>query len=327
MEESTIAHLTAAIDRGQTFAWYALVGTAGSSLGLMTGGWVTTALIDRNEWTPIEAYRLVFFGYATIGVAKLLLTFVLSSKCEPDKPAPDPAGPSETDPLLSNGGAAPKKSKRKSLLALLPTLSPQSRIVLINLSLLFAFDNFASGLAPLSWVTYYFRTRFALSGGTVGTLFFITSMISAVSILFAAALARRIGNVKTMVFTHLPSSICLGLIGIPSQLWMVMTLVVIRSCTQSMDSGPRSAFLAAIVLPNERTVTMGIINIVKTFSQSLGPLVTGALYERKLYWVAFLAAGTLKVTYDLGMLAMFASYRTREDQEADEESERQSVQN
>lgn len=80
-----------------------------------------------------------------------------------------------------------------------------------------------------------------------------------------------------------------------------------------MDTAPRSAFLAAVVLPNERTAVMGTINVVKTSSQSLGPLVTGVLATRNLFWVAFMVAGALKATYDLGMLAIFMGYKTREE--------------
>ena len=80
-----------------------------------------------------------------------------------------------------------------------------------------------------------------------------------------------------------------------------------------MDVAPRSAFLAAVVLPNERTVVMGTVNVVKTTSQSLGPLVTGVLATKNLFWVAFLAAGSLKACYDLGMLAIFVGHKTREE--------------
>ncbi len=93
-----------------------------------------------------------------------------------------------------------------------------------------------------------------------------------------------------------------------------------------MDVAPRSAFLAAVVLPNERTAVMGAINVVKTSAQSLGPLITGVLAQQNLFWAAFVAAGTLKATYDLGMLAVFAGHKTHEErdeeQRAAEENER-----
>jgi hypothetical protein len=123
---------------------------------------------------------------------------------------------------------------------------------------------------------------------------------------------------QTMVFTHLPSAVALALIPIPSSLSFAMSFLILRSCTQSMDVAPRSAFLAAAVHPNERTAVMGIINMVKTSSQSLGPLITGLLAGVDMFWVAFVMAGSLKATYDLGMLAVFAGHRTQEERLADQ---------
>ena len=80
-----------------------------------------------------------------------------------------------------------------------------------------------------------------------------------------------------------------------------------------MDQAPRQAFLAAAVLPGERTAVMGIVNVVKTLSQSLGPLITGALAGRGKFWIAFVVAGALKLGYDLLMLGLFLGYRTQEE--------------
>ena len=125
---------------------------------------------------------------------------------------------------------------------------------------------------------------------------------------------------QTMVFTHLPSAIALSLIPVPSSLTGAIVFLVLRSCTQSMDVAPRSAFLADIILPNERTAVMGAINVVKTCSQSIGPSITGVLADNGLFWVAFVMAGSLKATYDLGMLAVFLGHEKREEEEAQVEA-------
>lgn len=117
-----------------------------------------------------------------------------------------------------------------------------------------------------------------------------------------------------MVYTHLPSAVCLAFIAIPNSLAWATILLVGRACTQSMDVAPRSAFMAAAVLPGERTAIMGAINVVKTSAQSLGPFITGVLAGKGLFWVAFVAAGILKAFYDVGMLVMFAQGETRKDQ-------------
>ena len=109
-----------------------------------------------------------------------------------------------------------------------------------------------------------------------------------------------------MVFTHLPSAICLALIPIPSSLPLATTFLVLRACTQSMDVAPRSAFLAAALPADKRTAIMGSINVVKTCSQTLGPLITGVLSDRGVFGASFTVAGILKASYDIGMLVSFA---------------------
>lgn len=124
-----------------------------------------------------------------------------------------------------------------------------------------------------------------------------------------------------MVFTHLPSQIFRALLGVPSDLHLALVFLVLNSSTQSMDSGPRSAFLATIVLPGERTAVMGTVNVVKTTAQSLGPILTGVLVERNLFWVSFVASGSLKIAYDIGLLAFF-----KEKEREKERAERQRIQ-
>jgi MFS family permease len=116
-----------------------------------------------------------------------------------------------------------------------------------------------------------------------------------------------------MVFTHLPSAVALALIPIPDNVHFAILFLILRSCTQSMDVAPRSAFLAAVVLPNERTAVMGLINVIKTSASSIGPFITGLLGDRDLFWISFVIAGSLKATYDLGVLAVFAGHVSRED--------------
>lgn len=109
-----------------------------------------------------------------------------------------------------------------------------------------------------------------------------------------------------MVFTHLPSAVCLSLISVPNNLPLALTFLILRACSQSMDVAPRSAFLAAALPSDKRTAIMGAVNVVKTTSQSLGPLLTGILARNNRFGVSFIVAGILKVIYDLGMLASFA---------------------
>lgn len=113
-----------------------------------------------------------------------------------------------------------------------------------------------------------------------------------------------------MVFTHLPSAICLSFISVPDSLPLALIFLILRACSQSMDVAPRSAFLAAALPSDKRTAIMGAVNVVKTTSQSLAPLLTGILARNNMFGVSFIIAGVLKVIYDLGMLASFAGKET-----------------
>ncbi len=295
----------------------------------------------HRGWTALESYRVIFWAYAVLGLVKLGLSLILTPAAEQGRySAPKPTANGETRPFLAeqqNGAAAygavptaaqtshpddtdddPTSKKGSTtitttLKSLLPPLSRESQSILSKLCLLFAIDSIASGLIPASWLTYWVHVKFHLAEGSLGTLFFFLAILSSASNLVASSIARRIGLIKTMVLTHIPASLVLTLIPFPNSVVIVMALMVFRASTNSMDQAPRQAFLAAAVLPEERTAVMGMVNVVKTLSQSLGPVVTGTLAGKGKFWVAFVVAGALKLAYDVLMLALFLGYRTQEE--------------
>jgi sugar phosphate permease len=117
-----------------------------------------------------------------------------------------------------------------------------------------------------------------------------------------------------MVFTHLPSNIFLALMPFPSSLPFAMVFLIGRACLQNMDVAPRAAFLASALPAEQRTAIMGTINVLKTTSSSLAPVLTGTLSARGALWVSFVAAGSLKMCYDLGMLITFGAMDNKEQQ-------------
>lgn len=284
-------------------------------------------------WADTRAYRVIFGLYALLGIVKLVLSLMLSDKCEPE-PAKEERHENielntvEAEGLLSDDendpvdASNPKPGSKiiHNKKSIWPSISSASRIILLKLCLLFAVDCFASGLISQSWIIYFFDRKFSLPAGELGTLFFFTSIISAISSLLASAISKRIGLIKTMVLTHMPSAIFLALIPVPSNVGLAMIFLVLRSSMASMDQAPRQAFLAAVVLPGERTAVMGVVNVVKTLSQSGGPVATGWLAGTNRFWVAFLIAGALKVSYDLSMLKMFLGHKPREEEQSESEA-------
>lgn len=107
------------------------------AIGNVVAGWVTTGLM-HDGWTKMGSYRIVFLIYAGLGFIKLVTAFLLSPACEADTPE---SKSEEAIPLTSED--EPVKTEVK----LLPSLSQESKVVLIQLCLLMGLDSFASGLA------------------------------------------------------------------------------------------------------------------------------------------------------------------------------------
>ncbi len=149
IEESTLAQLTPAANRSDIYAWYSLIGTAGTACGMVVSGWTLHYLMETLMWDEIRAYRAVFIAYAIFGLIKLCLALSLSKTVEAEKKG-KPTQDLETTPLLGEVTEGQESKHNKNwLLSKLPGISPDSRTIVFNLCLLFALDAFASGLAPL----------------------------------------------------------------------------------------------------------------------------------------------------------------------------------
>lgn len=305
IEESSLAHVLDLSERPDVYAWYALLGGIGASFGSITSGWTLDALKHTYGFDDISAYQVIFWFYSILGFLKLLGTAMISNKIET---AP-PAGADEERSLLGQEtalAAPPVEVPKKSRLArFIPTLSEESKRIVPLLSLLFAVDAFASSLTPTTWISYYVSQKFDISESYLGSIFFITGTVASFGSLGGSSIAKRLGPLVTMVVTHLPSSTILGLLPLPNTAGLTLLLLVIRSCTCNMDVAPRQAFLSAVVLKEERTAVMGLVNVVKTAAQILGPFTTGYLAQQGSQWICFVIASALKVSYDLGILATF----------------------
>lgn len=345
MEESILSQLTDKDDRSDIFVWYTMCGTAGAAIGTVTSGWLIQILSGFPGWDELRAYRIVFVLYAVLGCVKLVLTLLLTRKVELERVEAvyhevleleeDLLSESSSSSRNSMEAASPRDAKRipmqssqsplekpsilSRLRGLLPQISSRSLSILFRLIFLFALDSFASGLASPSWLTYFFTTYHHVEPGSLGTLFFTTNILATLSNFAALPLARRLGPLKTMTFTHLPSAVFLGLIPIPGAggigTWLAMGFLSLRACTQSMDQAPRQAFLAAAVKTEERTAILGVVNIVKTIAQAGGIGSSGVLAARKLWLVMLGGAGLMKAIYDLLILWTFLGVRDREDED------------
>ncbi|KAF7366010.1 Major facilitator superfamily domain-containing protein [Mycena venus] len=287
IEESILAQLADSDDRSTIFAWYFTLSGLALALGNLSGGWLTRGLQLRFGWTAMRTYRGMFLLYSMAGLLNSALAMALSAKVEIQrKPR---LSREEEDGLFEMGEEEEVVEETKETTGL--SLSPETKKKVWLLSALFGVDNFSGGLVPVTIIVYFFTDKFHIDEGTLGNTFFTTSLVAAISNIVAGSLARRFGNVKTMAFTHLPSAILLALVPVPSNFQFARAILIAVFCTTKMDIAPRTAFLTSYVSAEERTAVMGIINVVKMFSQSLGPTVTGLLASHGKIWLSFGGVG------------------------------------
>ena len=190
IEQASLSHIVPAPDRTEVFAWYTLAGSLATALGALCGGFLTQAL-QQTSLTPLASYRAVVLLYAALG---LLLAFLFTRLS-----------------ALVEVGAVPSRSAASTGIAHVFGIT-RSRNVVLKLSSLFALDSFAGGFVVQSFAAYWFYLRFGVEPATLGAIFFWANVFAGISALVASRLAARIGLVRTMVFTHLPSNILLILV-------------------------------------------------------------------------------------------------------------------
>jgi MFS family permease len=288
IEQAALAQELPADRRTGAFAWYQLTGAVATALGALAGGAAAEGL-ERAGLSPLDATRAVFGAYAAAGVALALVAARLSPAVE--APARVAAAP-----------AAPRLGLHRS------------RPVVLRLSALFTLDAFAGGLVVQSFVAWWFHRRFGLGPGALGAVFFGANLLAGVSALSAGALARRFGLVNTMVFTHLPSNVLLALVPLMPTLPLAIAVLLVRFSISQMDVPTRQSYTMAVVDPDERSAAAGVTGIARTLGAAIAPLAAGPLYaSAALSGLPFLAAGGLKIVYDLLLWRSFRKLRPPEE--------------
>ncbi len=291
IEQAALSQAVPGDRRTQTFAWYTLAGSFATALGALVGGG-TASLLQRRGWSALASYQAVVGSYAFLGLA-LAAAF---TRLSPAAEAPAREAPA-----------------RPAFLALDLGLH-RSRGLVLRLAGLFSVDAFAGGFVMQSFVAYWFHQRFGADPATLGGIFFVANVLSGLSALSASWVASRIGLVRTMVATHLPSNVLLLLVPLMPTLPLAMAVLFLRFSISQMDVPTRQSYTMAIVAPDERSAAAGVTGIARTVGSSLAPLVAGPLYAvASLASVPFFIAGGLKIAYDLALLAAFRSVRPPEE--------------
>jgi MFS family permease len=292
IEQAALSQLLPGEQRTQVFAWYNLVGSFATAAGALGGGLLAQALQDSGV-PALASYRAVVLGYSAFG----LLLFGLFARLSPDvEVSAPPAG---------RTGSSPERT----FLGL-----HRSRKVVLQLAGLFSLDAFAGGFVIQSILAYWFYIRFGVEPGVLGAIFLGANLLAGVSALSAAWIARRIGLVNTMVFTHLPSNILLVLVPLMPNLPLAIAVLLLRFSISQMDVPTRQSYTMAVVHPDERSAASGVTGVARTLGASLAPIFAGLLLSNPAFLAApFLISGGLKIVYDLSLYRSFRSLKPPEE--------------
>jgi MFS family permease len=177
-------------------------------------------------------------------------------------------------------------------------LGPSRRIV-VRLAALFSVDAFAGGLVVNALMSLWLFQRFGLSLAQAGVFFFWTGLLSAASQFLAPRVANRVGLLNTMVFTHIPSSVCLILAALSSSLPLALGLLLVRSALSQMDVPTRSAYVMAVVTPPERAAAASLTAVPRSLAAAVSPALAGTMFAGGWIAAPLVACGALKIAYDL----------------------------
>jgi MFS family permease len=279
LEHAMLAHEIADTKRTRAFARYSLIGALSMAVGTLAAA--AMDFLKQNGVGEIEACRLMFFAYGALGLICVVLYRQLPHATAAAEAPRTPLGP--------------------------------SRGFVFKLSALFCVDAFAGGFIVQSLLVSWLFDRFSLSVTAASVFFFWAGLLAAFSYPVAAWLARRIGLVNTMVFTHMPSNAVLIIAAFSRSLEITLALLLLRSALSQMDVPTRTSYVMAVVTPAERATAASVTAVPRTLAAAISPVFAGALYAMPFSGLPLVICGTLKVAYDIALLYSFRHIKAPEE--------------
>ncbi|GAA5825023.1 hypothetical protein JCM11251_006066 [Rhodosporidiobolus azoricus] len=305
LEQAALSQLTEPEGRVYVLMWHQVLGFFGISVGNLLCGYLVSSAGQAGRH-PQDVYRSVFLCCAVLGFVKIPLSFFMTSTVEVNHlPAQSaaPASPTRRSDTERQALLPPRDTPETPFTSTPSSALPVGRLV--ALCIIFSLDSFASSLAPLSFVSYYLRTRFLASVPLITRVFSITAIIGCASQLAAGPISKRLGIILTMVGTHMPAQILTMALAFAPNLSAALTFFIARACIATMDASVRGAFLAAVIPKASRTRFLGIINICKTLAATPGPTLSlGLASFGGMKW-AFVLTGSIKLIYDICLFIGF----------------------
>ncbi len=281
LEQAILPSMVSDAERTRALAAYNVVQDIGHALGALMAG-LTPLLREAAGLDAVTSLRVMVGLYAVLTAIPAFLYLRLSPAAEVENP----------------------QARRP--------LSPQTRSIVTRICALFGLDSLGGGFLTAALLAYFFFERFGVDESQVGGLFFLARVANALSHLGAAWLARRIGLVNTMVFTHIPSSLLLVTVAFAPSFPVAAVLFLLREGLVEMDVPTRQSYVLAVVRPEERTVASGLTHLVRIGAWAVAPVLAGGLMGQSLM-APLVVGAVMKVTYDVLLYRAFRNLKPPEE--------------
>lgn len=282
IEQAILPATATDAERTRAFAWYNVLQDAGHALGGLAAG--LPVLLPATGWfDEVAALQAALLVNASLHAVIAIAYRGLSPAVEP---------------------AAPTVSQK---------VTAESRRRIWRISSLFAIDSVAGGFLTATLLTVFFHERFGVGIAAIGALFFGARIANAASHLAAAWLARRIGLVNTMVFTHIPSSLLLVTVAFAPSFEVAALLFLLREGFVEMDVPTRQSYVMAMVRPEERVFASGVTHLVRMGGWAVAPAVAGLLMQGSSLAAPLIVGAAMKVAYDLLLYLAFRDLKPPEE--------------
>jgi len=280
VEEALLAEKCRPENRNQIFAVNSCVGSIMGSLGALGSG-LPQFLQETKGWNAVDSYKPLFGLTILFSVALLFVYRAIGE--EEHQPRP-----------------AEKK------------MSKSTGVFVTKMSLLAIVDNFGAGMAG-SLVAYWFFLRFGVELKSLGVIFFASYFLAALSFLSAPLIARKIGVVKTMAFSHGLASVIYLALPLAPTLSLAAALIVIRSFFAYMDNPLRASFTMAMVQSNERGSAAGVTSLARIVPFGISPTISTYLMQSVSLTLPLFIGGGLQLVNDVAFFLMFRHVRPPEE--------------
>ena len=286
LEQAILPATTTDADRTQVFARYNAIADVGGAAGALLAA-LPALLRDRLQVPELRAYDATVLVYAALILIVAVLYARLSARVE-SVPVP-------------------------SLAELAHDAPPSIRRQVRKFAGLSGLDAIGGGFIGSSLIAYFLYARFGVNEAELALLFVVARLVIVVSHFAAAWLARRIGLVNTMVFTHIPSSLLLLTLPIAPTFGVAAVLFILREGLSEMDVPTRQSYLMAIVPPHERAWAAGISQLARAAGRMVSPALAGAAMQAGALWLPLAAGAAIKIVYDLLLWRAFRQIKPPEE--------------